>query len=134
MQQALAPRHKVAMADSHPHAPALPELDQDQIATRIRDAMRVAGVTNVQLAEIMEVHRNTVYLWIRRDSPIIPWSRMGELAGVLGTTKEWLLHGGDLPLPPAARTEIAELRAAVEQLRRLLEARLPAPPTPPESG
>lgn len=114
-----------------PHQ-TMSELDQEAIAARIRDAIYRAGFTNLQLAEIMEVHRNTVGNWVRRDSPMIPWERMGELAGVLGTTKEELLHGEQLPLPQSAQAEIAELREAVDQLRRLLEDRLPGPPAPPE--
>jgi transcriptional regulator with XRE-family HTH domain len=101
------------------------ELDPIQIAGRIRAAMALARVSAVQLAELMEVHRNTIGNWTRRESPMIPWDRMGELAGVLGTTKEELLHGEQLPLSPSAQTEIAELREAVDDLRRLLEDRLP---------
>jgi transcriptional regulator with XRE-family HTH domain len=101
------------------------ELDPVEIAGRIRAAMALARLTAVQLADLMEVHRNTIGNWTRRESPMIPWDRMGELAAVLGTTKEELLHGEQMPLSPSAQTEIAALRESIEQVRRLLEERLP---------
>ena len=131
VQHALLERATVDGAPT-PSRP-VPELDHFAIALRIREGIHRAGMTNLELADVMQVHRNTIGLWTRQADPVIPWNRLGELASVLGVTKEWLLHGEEVPLAPLAQTELAELRAAVEQLRRLLEARLPEPPTPPES-
>lgn len=107
----------------------LVELNRDNIATRIRERMAELRVTQDELAEILEVHRNTIGNWTRRHEPITPWDRLGEIAGALGTTKEWLLHG-EQPLPQRdeLRSEVEALRQMVSDLTELVAERLPPPP------
>ena len=69
------------------------ELSRVAITQRIQRAREESGLKQHELAEAMSVHPRTVQNWESEATPIVPWDRLDELAGLLGVTKQWLIHG-----------------------------------------
>lgn len=109
----------------------LAELDRAQISARIKQARDEAGLTQPELADLLQSHWRTVQEWENLKNGNVPWDRLDEIAQATGRTRDWLLHGDQAASPEtmgAVQKEMAEIR---ELLERLLE-RLPKPPNEPE--
>lgn len=101
------------------------ELDRVEIARRIAQARKAAGLTQPELADILQVHFRTLQTWERGKKPVVPFDRLDEIAKATGATKEWLLHGDESPGGSADYTalaaEVGEIREAVNRLADALE-------------
>lgn len=107
------------------------ELDRAAICQRIGQARDEAGLTQPELAELLEpkVHMRTIQTWESVKQPRVPWDRLDEIARVTGRTKEWLLHGKEA-LPHSEeelRAMIREELGDVMGLLRSIEERLDGP-------
>jgi hypothetical protein len=73
------------------NARPLSELEPD-LADRLAKSLQVAGLTVADMAEYMEVHRNSVGAWLNRRSQPRPANiRLWALR--TGVPYEWLRHG-----------------------------------------
>lgn len=108
-------------------------LDRHEICERIATARNQAGLTQPELADVLEVHWRTIANWESRKNPTVPWNRLAEVADALGVTREWLMHGDSLPLStPEFVQEVVKIQ---EQLGEILEVlRLGLPGSPPEDS
>lgn len=86
------------------------------MGARIADARKASNLTQVQLAETMEVSQQTVAAWEvgRRGVPV---SVLPQLARTLGRSVEALI--GDADRPAAKRGPTPKLQQQVERLSRL---------------
>lgn len=94
----------------------LDEMDHAQISLRIRDARKLAGLTQEQLAELMTVHVNTIGNWENPREGNVPFDRTDELAAVLNVEKRWLLHGDEQPHSGADDERISAILLRLESL------------------
>lgn len=89
------------------------------VAERIRQARTEAGLTQPQLAELIDVGLRQVQYYESGESD--PYRKLNKIAEVTGKSVGWLLHGDDpTPLQPdlGERLDRLELLLA-EVLRRL---------------
>lgn len=119
------------------------------IATRIREARRLAGLSQGQVAEILGLHRPAVSE-IEAGNRRVTAHEISELAALFDVSASWLLGDGaetvdinDMHVQLAAR-ELSKLKP--EDLSRLLTVlasmreeaddspSAPAPPPPPPPG
>lgn len=101
----------------------LAELDRASICRRIARARKEAGITQPELAELVEpkVHHRTVQNWEtgERDKKTgqkrwpVPFDYLDQIARITGRTKEWLLHGEEAATP--SRADVA-WQVRVEEL------------------
>lgn len=95
------------------------ELDRAAISVRIAEARdKRAGLTQPELADILDVHWRTIQDWESPKNGTVPWDRLGEIADATGVTKEWLLHGEQQP----EHDKLSQLLEAVNSLRLELGA------------
>lgn len=104
------------------------ELEEAAISERLQHARKQAGLTQAQMADLLQVHKRSVedYESQRPDTPV-PYDRLNEWAKYTNTTTEWLLHGEQ---PAAAsqgeiqdlRRELADMRSQLSRIERLLRA------------
>lgn len=106
------------------------ELDRAAICRRIAEAREKAGLTQEELADAVapSVHWRTVQIWERGERNkkgehrwTVPWKRLGQIAELTGSTKEWLIHGDQLAADDPALAGRVE---RIEQLLEVLVARL----------
>jgi transcriptional regulator with XRE-family HTH domain len=106
------------------------ELDRAAISLRIAEAREQAGLTQPELADLLEVHWRTVQEWESPRKDVVPWKRLDEIARAAGVTRDWLLHG-DAPRESPDRVleelsvvkeEVAALRGEVAGLAREVRA------------
>ncbi len=92
------------------------ELSRVGIAQRIQEARREAGLDQRELADAVHVHWRTVQNWESQKKPITPWDRLGELAQVLGVSRDWLIHGEHRDLDPqdALRLRVVDALRSLE--------------------
>lgn len=108
-------------------ATLMAELDIAQISLRIREARVTAGFRNREdAADVMQVHRNTFAAWENPKDDNVPFTRIDELARVLGTTKWWLLHGDEVAPVQEIDSRLQELEETtargLESLERAIDA------------
>lgn len=101
------------------------ELDRAAICARIQEARTIAGLTQAELGDALTpaVHWRTIQTWESVKAPRVPWDRLDEIARVTGRSKEWLLHGDEVPAPRdigARLDELFDLLASVHRQVRLL--------------
>jgi transcriptional regulator with XRE-family HTH domain len=112
-------------SDDHVSA-LMPELDRAAITARLRRSREEAGLTQHELAELLEVHFRSIQNYESPKQRQVPFDRLDEWARITGRTKEWLLHG-DEPLVGLASAEERfdrieeELRRVVEEMERISE-------------
>lgn len=87
--------------------------DNDTLGQRIARAREAAGLTGAQLARRLGVKTATIAAWeSTRSEPRA--NRLTMLAGFLGVSPTWLLHGlGDSPEEDGMKSELALLRASL---------------------
>jgi len=90
------------------------QLDPDGIRARIRQARKEAGLTQEQLAELIEKHKRTVENYERVRVP--DYRELNKIARVLNRPIEWFLHG-DVPADDA----LAEVSAKLDDLRQAVD-------------
>lgn len=94
-------------------------MDADAISRRLREARRESGLTQQQLADLLEVHVRTIENYERGQ---INYRVVGSLAAAVGRRVEWLLHGDQAGEPvPATLEPISELRAEVAEIREAVQ-------------
>jgi len=96
-----------------------------QMADRIRAARRLAGVTQIEAASAMGVHRGTLGHWERGEGHRPTSRNLERLAEAFDVNYEWLATGRGVPRG-APMNEIPAVRldcyAQSEEEERLLEA------------
>ena len=93
--------------------------DTDTIGGRIRRAREATGYSSAQLARRIGVKTTTVAGW-EHDRAAPRTNRLTMLAGVLGVSPTWLLHGlGEAPAREAIRGELAVLSSSLEAVKEL---------------
>lgn len=104
------------------------ELDRAAISIRIAQAREEAGLTQPELAELMEppVHMRSVQDWESPRNDTVPFRRLDQIARATRVTKEWLLHGDD-PATLTLAERLALLIDRLEKVAKRLEERLGPP-------
>lgn len=101
-------------------ASLMAEISAAEIGGRIKQARHEAGLSQHELADALQLHYRTVQNWESRANPTMPeWKRLEDIAGVLGVSKEWLLHG-DAAGDPALSEQVNALREELAEIRTLL--------------
>jgi transcriptional regulator with XRE-family HTH domain len=74
-------------------------IPQWDLPDRMAKSLRTANIAVQDMADYLDVHRNTVSGWLHgRIRPDIRTLRLWALR--TGISYEWLLHGDDIPVPP----------------------------------
>lgn len=112
------------------------ELDSAGIRQRIRQARKAIGMTQQDLADVLQVHKRTIENYENVRVP--PWKEFEALASALDVSVGWLLHGDEATEPNAAAVVerlavLEEAQERVEELLRELLRRLPEAPADSES-
>ena len=85
---------------------------ESDIATRIRTARRIAGITQAELASQLRVTRSAVANWERVSGIWPATSRILSIAVITGVSYEWLATGRGVPtddtLPAAVAGELID--------------------------
>jgi transcriptional regulator with XRE-family HTH domain len=71
------------------------ELQKQEISKRIQQARREAGLTQVQLAELIDTGGRAVQNYENPNHPTVPWKLLSKIAMATGRSERWLLHGDD---------------------------------------
>jgi transcriptional regulator with XRE-family HTH domain len=90
------------------------ELDRAAISVRLAQAREEVGLTQVELAELLQVHFRSVQNYESPRERRIPFDLLDRWAQVTGRPKEWLLHGDEPRIVADDR-----LQAIEERLERL---------------
>lgn len=94
------------------------QLDPAAIRARIRQARKEAGLTQEQLAALIERHKRTIENYERVRVP--DFSELNKIARVLNRPVEWFLHG-DQPDRDEVLEAIDDLRSTLEQVDRKID-------------
>jgi len=89
------------------------ELQRREITERIRQARTEAGLTQPEMANLLEVAMRTYQNY---ESERVPWDLMGRISDITGRSLRWLLHG------ESEATTYADLAGMVEQQKALATA------------
>lgn len=74
-------------------AALMAELDRAAISLRLAESREQAGLTQEELADLLDLHFRSVQNYESPKVDRIPWDKLDEWAKVTATTKEWILHG-----------------------------------------
>jgi transcriptional regulator with XRE-family HTH domain len=101
------------------------ELDRAAISVRLAQAREEVGLTQVELAELLQVHFRSVQNYESPRERRIPFDLLDRWAQVTGRPKEWLLHGDEPRIVAddrlqAIEDELARVTAGLERLELLL--------------
>lgn len=92
------------------------ELDRAAIAVRLSQARTEAGLTQPELADVLEMHPRSVQNYENPKLARVPFEHLGAWADATGVTKEWLLHGNEfVATSPDRIGAIEERLTAIEQ-------------------
>jgi transcriptional regulator with XRE-family HTH domain len=99
------------------------ELQKHEITERIRQARLGAGLTQPEMADLLDVAMRTYQNYEKNR---VPWALMGRISDITGRSLRWLLHGEDDAEPSMAvmqRLAVVErdLATHTEKLDRVLE-------------
>lgn len=98
------------------------ELQKEEIPGRIRQARIEAGLTQNEIAELLDVAMRT---WQNYESHRVPWSLINQIAKITGKSPEWLLHGEPEPTPDLmGNLGRADQLDRIERRLEALEAKL----------
>jgi len=92
------------------------------VGDRIRQARMEAGLTQDQLADLIEVGMRQVQYYEAGESD--PYRKLARIADVTGKPLEWLLRGDEV-MPPG---EVAERLDRLEEMLAEVLRRLEDPP------
>lgn len=135
------------------------ELEHQGIAARIKQARKEKGLTQEQMAQLLDVRQRTYQNYESATTPRIPWDRMNDIERITKKKVEWLLHGDSPDLmgalngngvPPTMQEQLDRIEKTVEEILKRLgrpdedeERGLPpaqppplpkGPPSPPGGG
>lgn len=116
MTAATKPRNVRTFTGHGLMADLMAAVDRHSIAQRIGRARDESGLTQAEVADLMHVHPRTVQNWESNARPIVAFDRLEELAGIIGTSKFWLLHGTELPGSAEDAATLAEIVRRLESL------------------
>lgn len=105
------------------------KLDRAAISGRIKQARVARGMTQPELADLVDLSERAIETWESGKDKRVPFKRLDELADKLGVTTEWLLYGDGVV--PAVT--ISPLLERLEQLVRALETLAGADPDEPRT-
>jgi transcriptional regulator with XRE-family HTH domain len=111
------------------------ELQREEIVNRIKQARLEAGLTQPELAELLEVAMRTYQNY---EYDRVPWGLMNQIAKTTGKTTEWLLHGEPPATPDlmgtlgGGRSQLARIEAKLDALMAALDVALPQTDQPLE--
>ena len=74
----------------------------------IKARLELDGMTQKELSELLHVSQRSAQAY--EAGEVIPYARMSDIAGILGVSQKWLLHGDEGGL------ESAELRRLIEKV------------------
>lgn len=96
------------------------ELQKADITGRIRQARKEAGLTQPEMANLLEVAMRTYQNY---EDDRVPWGLMSRISDVTGRSLRWLLHGEDEAEPSQqVLLKLAEMERKLDQLlKRELE-------------
>lgn len=98
------------------------ELDRAQISARLAASREEAGLTQAEMAELLQVHFRSVQNWESPKVETVPWDRIDEWARATGRTKDWLLHGHDqIDWGAEAAADLRAIREGLEQVDRKID-------------
>lgn len=72
------------------------EVQREEITARIQKARIEAGLTQAELAGLLDVTPRTYQNY---ESHRVPWNLINQIAKATGKTSEWLIHGDPEPTP-----------------------------------
>lgn len=110
-------RHRPSVVNDHQaylHN-LMAELDRAAISLRLGESLKLAGITQQEMADLLQLHKRSIEDYTSPRISTIPLDRLDEWARITRTTKEWLLHGDEAKL--ASPEEVQALREAVAQLQ-----------------
>jgi len=95
------------------------QLQKAEIPARIKQARKEAGMTQNELAALLQVQPRTYQNY---ELDRVPWNLMNEIAAATGKSAEWLLHGDGV----VERRPTPELFAPrdIERLERKIDLTL----------
>ncbi len=86
------------------------EMDREQHANALRQAMSAAGIKSADLATAMNVNTRTVGYWISRKDPVMPRAgERGKLKKIPGL-ENYEQQGADPVLTALARSTLVDWR------------------------
>lgn len=93
--------------------------DLDTVGGRLSRARDAVGLSPAQLARRLGVKTTTIQGW-ESDRALPRANRLTMLAGVLGVSPVWLLHGvGAAPVEDGCSPAVRPIIAQLEKLKRL---------------
>lgn len=93
--------------------------DLDTVGGRLSRARDAVGLSPAQLARRLGVKTTTIQGW-ESDRALPRANRLTMLAGVLGVSPVWLLHGvGAAPVEDGSSPAVRPIIAQLEKLKRL---------------
>jgi DNA-binding transcriptional regulator YiaG len=129
MHAATKAERRSSLSGGEYFASLMAELDRAKISLRIKQARTEVGLSQPELADVLQVHWRTIQNWEDPKQRRLPFDRMDELAMVCEVTKAWLLHGED----PATQPLTEDMKATLDELLALvkdLQERLPRQSVP----
>lgn len=100
------------------------ELDRAGISMRMGQSRQAVGLTQPEIADMLDVHFRAVQNWESPKIRSVPFDRLDEWSKLTHVSREWLLYGEETQ-PEALteiRDEISALRQAqVEELATVME-------------
>jgi HTH-type transcriptional regulator, cell division transcriptional repressor len=95
--------------------------DNDTLGGRIWRAREAAAYSAARFARTLGVKKETLDAW-ESDRSEPRANRLVTMAGLLGVSPSWLLHGiGDSPLDETVSDELQILRAQLARIKELRE-------------
>lgn len=95
-------------------------LQEAEIRARIKLARKEAGLSQTDLAELLEVIPRTVQNY---ENDHVPWTRIKDIAEVTGVSTRWLLHGDESAENAGSGTldhQLGEMNRKLDQMLGLL--------------
>ena len=90
------------------------ELQKAEISARIRQSRLEAGLTQPEMAELLDV---TLRTYQNYEGDRVPWDLMGRISDITGRSLRWLLHGEDDAEPSMqVMQRLAVLEAKIDRL------------------
>lgn len=109
------------------------ELERVEIARRIRQARKEAGLSQPEMADAVGVIERTYQNYESEKAPRTPWGLMNQIATVTGRSTAWLIHGTDSPADDGLadiRVRLERIEQALAEVRRAVALAEPDDPLP----
>jgi transcriptional regulator with XRE-family HTH domain len=96
------------------------EIEEREIAGRIKKAREQAGLRQHQLAARLAVQPRTYQNYESETKPRIPWDRLNEIAKITGRPSEWLVYGEVLDGQSTSQDQLDRIEDMLELVLSLL--------------